>query len=233
LPRLAHSRQGLSRQRGGRYGTKGSGEQALELDKRETRAKIRKVKEDLEAVRKERTTLRKKREREAVPSCAIVGYTNAGKSSLLNAMTNAEVLAEDKLFATLDTVTRRLSVGQGAGLLVTDTVGFIRDLPHHLIEAFKATLEEAIDSDLLLHAVDGNDRNPEARIRTTLSVLAELGAEGKPALTVFTKSDLYPGAERRQQLLAIAPDAIFVSAKTREGLDELASRLRGAASRLP
>jgi len=116
---------------------------------------------------------------------------------------------------------------------VTDTVGFIRDLPHNLIEAFKATLEEAIDSDLLLHAVDGNDRNPEARIRTTLSVLAELGAEGKPALTVFTKSDLYPGAERRQQLLAIAPDAIFVSAKTREGLDELASRLRGAASRLP
>jgi GTPase len=232
LPRLIHSREGLSRQRGGRYGTKGSGEQALESDKRELRKQIRRVKEELEAVRAERSTMRKKRDGGSVPSCAIVGYTNAGKSSLLNAMTNARVLAEEKLFATLDPTTRRLSVGSGGEFLMTDTVGFIRDLPHGLIEAFKATLEEALDADFLLHAIDGNDSDPEARYRATQAVLSELGIEDKPVLTVFTKSDLYPGAERRQALLSLMPDAIFVSVKTREGLEELASRLRNSGSRL-
>ncbi len=232
LPRLSHSRVGLSRQRGGRYGTKGSGEQRLELDRRDVRARIRRIKEELEVIRKERGTMRKKRDRVPVPSCAIIGYTNAGKSSLLNAMTNADVPAEDRLFATLDPTTRRLSLGQGGDFLLTDTVGFIRDLPHNLVEAFKATLEEALDADFLLHAMDGTDPDLESRCQATRAVLTELGIEDKPVLSVFTKADLYPDEARRAALAAARADALFVSVKTREGLDELAARLRAFGARL-
>jgi len=154
LPRLAHSYDDLMRQRGGRYGTKGSGEQKIELDRREIERRIHEIKDELEAVRKERSVQRRRRERAGVPRAAIVGYTNAGKSSLLNALTAASVNAENKLFATLDPTTRRLLFAQGQTLLLTDTVGFIRNLPHGLVEAFRSTLEEASQADLLIHVAD-------------------------------------------------------------------------------
>lgn len=221
LPRLAHSYEDLSRQRGGRYGTKGSGEQKIELDRRAIERRIHEIKEELKVVRKARDTQRKRRERMSVPRAAIIGYTNAGKSSLLNALTSSEVLAEDKLFATLDPTTRRLLLRSGAPLLVTDTVGFVRNLPHHLIEAFKATLEEASTSDLLIHVVDASDPEAEARMETTKKVLAEIGALVVPEVLVVNKIDI---AEPHlvQHWKSMYPRGIRISAKTREGLGDLA-----------
>jgi GTPase len=229
LPRLMHSYSDLSRQRGGRYGTKGSGEQKLELDRREIRKRIIRVKDELKGIRQDRVTMRKKRDRLEGASCALVGYTNAGKSSLLNALTNADVLAESRLFATLDPTTKKLTVGSGSTLLVTDTVGFIRDLPHNLVEAFRATLEEALNADYLIHVVDSADADLDERYKATRAVLAELGIGDKPVWTVFNKSDLIADPERRLALAERYPGSVFVSAKTREGLEDLASRLRSMA----
>jgi GTPase len=229
LPRLMHSYSDLSRQRGGRYGTKGSGEQKLELDRREIRKRIIRVKEELKGIRQDRVTMRKKRDRLEGASCALVGYTNAGKSSLLNALTNADVLAESRLFATLDPTTKKLTVGSGSTLLVTDTVGFIRDLPHSLVEAFRATLEEALNADYLIHVVDSADADLDERYKATRAVLAELGIGDKPVWTVFNKSDLIADPERRLALAERYPGSVFVSAKTREGLEDLAARLRSMA----
>ena len=150
LPRLAHSYGDMARQRGGSYGAKGAGETKLELDRRSIQNRIVQVKRELEKVVQERQTQRKRREKIPLPTCALVGYTNAGKSSLLNALTGSQVLAQDKLFATLDPTTRRLSIAGGTGLLLTDTVGFISNLPHSLVDAFKSTLEEAVQAQLLL-----------------------------------------------------------------------------------
>jgi GTP-binding protein HflX len=228
LPRLSHSYADLSRQRGGRYGTKGSGEQKLELDRREIKKRIIRVKDELKNVRQDRDTQRKKRE--ALPTCALVGYTNAGKSSLLNTLTKAGVVAEDKLFVTLDTTTRRLSVGEGNALLVTDTVGFVRRLPHALIEAFKATLEETINADFLVLVLDCADPDIVTQCETTRKVLGELGAGDKQSLVVLNKSDLLPATdERRIFLLERYPDALFVSTKNQDGMASLAERLRALA----
>lgn len=195
LPRLAHSYGDLHRQRGGRFGTKGSGEQKIELDRRQISRKIHDVEEELEQVRKARATQRKKRERMDLKRAAIVGYTNAGKSSLLNALaTSAAVLAEDKLFATLDPTTRRLDTSSGS-ILVTDTVGFVRNLPHGLVEAFKATLEEAADADLLVHVVDVSDPEAAVQFETTRTVLAEIGVEAGASIVVLNKIDkVNPGS---------------------------------------
>jgi len=229
LPRLTHSYGALSRQRGGRYGTKGSGEQKLELDRRTIERRIHEIKEDLKDVRKSRDVQRKRRERVVLPRAAIVGYTNAGKSSLLNALTRAQVLAEDKLFATLDPTTRRLHLANGAAVLLTDTVGFVRNLPHGLVEAFKATLEEASSADILIHVADASDPEVEIHMATTEKVLAEIGAGSLPRVLVLNKADLVP-AETIDHWKMIHPEGISLSAKTAQGLDGLLSALEAALS---
>jgi GTP-binding protein HflX len=220
LPRLTRAWTHLSRQRGGGGGggaMGGEGETQLEQDRRLVNDRITRLKRELVEVRKQRGVQRHKRQRVPVPTAAIVGYTNAGKSSLLNALTGASVLAEDKLFATLDPTTRQLLLRGNQKLLVTDTVGFIRRLPHGLVEAFKATLEEAIVADFLIHVLDVTAPNVAAHHATTLGVLGELGADAKRMLTVFNKVD---AADEAQLMRArsLAPDAIFISAKTGEGL---------------
>lgn len=221
LPRLAHSYEDLSRQRGGRYGTKGSGEQKIELDRRSIEHRIHEIKEEMKDVRKSRDVQRKRRERVEIPRAAIVGYTNAGKSSLLNALTAANVLAEDKLFATLDPTTRKLSLSSGGNLLMTDTVGFVRNLPHNLIDAFKATLEEASASDLLIHVADASDPEVEIHMATTEKVLSEIGAGELPRILVLNKIDIAEEAVL-DEWFRIHPDSLAVSAKTGKGLDSLA-----------
>ncbi|PKL06580.1 MAG: GTPase HflX [Spirochaetae bacterium HGW-Spirochaetae-9] len=221
LPRLAHSYEDLSRQRGGRYGTKGSGEQKIELDRRSIEHRIHEIKEEMKDVRKSRDVQRRRRERVELPRAAIVGYTNAGKSSLLNALTAANVLAEDKLFATLDPTTRKLNLRSGGNLLMTDTVGFVRNLPHNLIDAFKATLEEASASDLLIHVADASDPEVEIHMATTEKVLSEIGAGELPRILVLNKIDIADEAVL-DQWFRIHPDSLAVSAKTGKGLDSLA-----------
>lgn len=224
LPRLTHAHEYLSRQRGGAFGNKGSGETQLELDRRGVMNRIALVKKELKAVRKDRATMRKRRERVPVPSCAIVGYTNAGKSSLLNALTDAGVLSEDKLFATLDPTTKRYSLPNGRTILLTDTVGFIRNLPHTLVDAFHATLEEAAFADAVLIVLDASDPDIAVHEKTTKEVLSEVGAADRPVLTVLNKIDRLDEMSR-QTLRALYPDAVSISAKTREGFQSLISRI--------
>lgn len=225
LPRLVHSREDLMRQKGGRYGTKGSGEKALETDRRKIEIRIKSLEEELKKVRQNRQVQRRRRERAGLPRAAVVGYTNAGKTSLLNAVTNAQALAEDKLFATLDPTTRRIVFGPGKGLLATDTVGFVRNLPHSLVEAFKATLEEAVLADVLIHVVDASDSEPDRLRETTDKVLKEIGADGKPTVLAFNKIDLVPDRTVLDFLARRFPDAVFLSVKTGEGVQALLLRL--------
>jgi len=220
LPRLAHSYEDLSRQRGGRYGTKGSGEQKIELDRRSIERRIHDIKEELKDVRKSRDVQRKRRERIDVPRAALVGYTNTGKSSLHNALTAAGVLAEDKLFATLDPTTRKIILKSGATLLMTDTVGFVRNLPHNLVEAFKATLEEASAADLLIHVADASDPEVEIQMATTEKVLSEIGAGEVPRILVLNKIDIAK-QDVIDQWMRLHPTGLPVSAKTGQGLDGL------------
>ncbi len=222
LPRLTRAWTHLSRQRGkGALG--GEGETQLEQDRRIVRDRIAHLKAELASVVKHRDVQRRRRQRVPVPTCSIVGYTNAGKSTLLNCLTGAAVLAADKLFATLDPTTRQLVLRGNQKLLVTDTVGFIRRLPHGLIEAFKATLEEVVVADFLIHVLDVTNPNVEHHHATTLSVLAELGAAGRTMITVFNKIDAAtPAMLARGRKLA--PDALFVSAMNRAGLDTLEAR---------
>ncbi|MBP6506075.1 MAG: GTPase HflX [Opitutaceae bacterium] len=223
LPRLTRAWTHLSRQRGkGKMG--GEGETQLEQDRRQVNDRITRLKRELIEVQKQRSVQRHKRQRVPVPTASIVGYTNAGKSSLLNKLTGAHVLAEDKLFATLDPTTRQLLLRGNQKLLVTDTVGFIRRLPHRLVEAFKATLEETIVADFLIHVLDVTNADVEKHHATTLGVLAELGAAEKTIIPVFNKVDAAtPEDLLRARLLA--PEAIFVSAHTGAGLDLLEARL--------
>jgi GTP-binding protein HflX len=237
LPRLTHKYIDLSRQRGGRYGTRGAGETRLETDRRRLEQRIHRLKGEIEEVRKQRGVRRSLRERQGLPVCAIVGYTNAGKSSLLNALTHADVPAGNRLFATLDATSRRFEPARGHPVLLVDTVGFIRRLPHALVDAFRATMEEAALADLLIHVVDASDPDAETFYRTTLGVLEELGAGGIPAITVLNKIDRLEapdGAESARIRDGFPPDSIPVSTVRRDGLGELAARigerLAGAAS---
>ena len=223
LPRLARAWGHLSRQQG--VGGKGEGESQLETDRRLVRKRIDQIKAELADVRSQRATQRKQRERTPVPLAAIVGYTNAGKSSLLKRLTGADVFVENKLFATLDPTTRRIDLPGGQPLLLTDTVGFVRKLPHRLIEAFKSTLEEAILSDFLVHVLDASQPEIFSFHRTTMDVLAELGAKDKRILTVFNKIDLLPDDTVLNGLRRHFPDALFISTRTGEGLDELIGRM--------
>jgi GTP-binding protein HflX len=222
LPRLKRAWTHLSRQRGkGAMG--GEGETQLEQDRRLVRDRIVKLKEELASVLQQREVQRRKRMRKPVPGAAIVGYTNAGKSSLLNQLTGAGVLAADKLFATLDPTTRQLPLPDGRTLLLTDTVGFIRRLPHRLVDAFKATLEEVVVSDFVIHLLDLSNPNVEHHFATTMDVLGELGAAEKPMIIVFNKVDATP-ADTVALMRAKHPEALFISVRTGEGLDRLLAR---------
>lgn len=223
LPRLSHLQNDFNRQRGGAFGTKGSGETQLELDQRQIREKISNIKHELAEVELNRKTQRKQRGK--LPTCALVGYTNAGKSSLLNALTGADAFVENKLFATLDPLTRKMPLNDRAGVLLTDTVGFISNLPHHLIDAFKSTLEEACDSDLLLLVLDASDENAEFQYETVCDVLDEIGASSNPRLILLNKIDK---GDEKGTLTALRhkfPDAICISAKEQTGFLELKDKI--------
>ncbi len=225
LPRLKSAWTHLSRQRGGGSMQRDAGETQLELDQRMVRTQIARVKRELVSVIQHRHLQRKKRMTVPVPTCAIVGYTNAGKSSLLNKLTNSNILAEDKLFATLDPTSRRCPLPSGQPLVITDTVGFVRNLPHRLVDAFKATLEEAVVSNFLIHVLDVNSPEVEAHAETTLKVLKELGAEEKQIITVFNKIDELWDESTRAELRIRHPDALFISAHTGAGIDLLLDRI--------
>jgi GTPase len=225
LPRLKSAWTHLSRQRGGGSMQRDAGETQLELDQRMVRTQITRVKRELESVIQHRHVQRKKRMTVPVPTCAIVGYTNAGKSSLLNKLTNSDILAEDKLFATLDPTSRRCPLPGGQPLVITDTVGFVRNLPHRLVDAFKATLEEAVVSNFLVHVLDINSPEIEAHAETTLSVLRGLGADEKNIITVFNKVDDLWDEDTRLSLSFRYPDAYFVSAHSGEGIQALLERM--------
>lgn len=220
--RLVRGWTHLERQRGGGIGLRGPGETQLEMDRRLIRERIATLKRHLETVRSRRAQNRQARTRSNIPTVSIVGYTNAGKSTLFNALTGDRTFASSQLFATLDTTIRRLSLPTGEPVLLADTVGFIRDLPHDLVAAFRATLEEAREADLLLHVIDSADPERIARIQQVRDVLTEIGADDVPFLQVFNKIDLregeLPRIERDEQG---RPARIFVSARENRGLDML------------
>jgi len=223
LPRLRRgAKAGLSQQGGG-IGTRGPGETRLEVDRRRIMRRITKLEQDLVALRHTRQTQRKSRGRSGLASVVIVGYTNAGKSTLLNSLTRAGVLVEDRLFATLDPTTRRLSLPGGEPVLLTDTVGFIRQLPHGLIESFKSTLEIAAEADMLVHVVDASAVHPEQQITAVREVLAEIGADQVPEFIVFNKADLID--DWGASLVEDHQGAVAVSALRNEGLEVMMRRL--------
>ena len=232
LPRMAGMWKHLDRQRGGSGGGKGGGaaargegEKQIEVDRRLAHERIEAIRDELEVVRRQRGTQRKERNRQGIPSAAIVGYTNAGKSSLLNLVTGADVLAQNILFATLDTTSRKIELPDGQPLVMTDTVGFIRNLPHRLVEAFKSTLEEATLADFLIQVVDASDREALRHYETTCEVLAELGAADKPMVVVWNKTDLIPDDVREATLEALANQvkcpSIQASVLKEQGMDKL------------
>ena len=226
LPRLSHMYGDLARQRGGNYGAKGSGETQLELDRRQIEDKIIQIKKELSQVAVNRQTQRKQRERTATASCALVGYTNAGKSSLLNSLTGADAFVEDKLFATLDPTTRKFAISEASQVLLTDTVGFISNLPHTLIDAFRSTLEEAALADLLLVVVDSSDENCEKQYTQVLKVLEEINADKIPRLVALNKMDRIKGDDLLMSRLETSfPGAIKISAATGEGFEDLVSAM--------
>jgi GTPase len=230
LPRLTRFWSHLSRQRGSTGSIGGEGESQLEADRRKISERIEKISSELDKVRSQRETQRAGRQRSHWPLASIVGYTNAGKSTLLNRLTGAAVLVEDKLFATLDPTTRRLKLPTNQNVLLTDTVGFIKKLPHGLVEAFKATLEEVVQADLLLHVVDVSHPQAEEQIDAVNTVLMEIGAAKKPVLMVFNKVDRLNGGNGLPHLREKYSNAVAISAKTGEGvaplLAELGTQLR-------
>lgn len=219
LPRLRGMGKMLSQQGAG-IGTRGPGETKLEVDRRRIESRISKLERQLKDLARTRSTQRKSRRRANVPQAALVGYTNAGKSTLLNRLTEAEVLTEDRLFSTLDSTVRRLELQSGRVMLLSDTVGFVRRLPHHLVEAFRSTLDDTKEADVLVHLVDASDPDPEGQIAAVREVLAEIEAIGIPEQIVFNKIDVAdPTAVAR--LRTLHPDALFISARTGEGVDLL------------
>ena len=219
LPRLRGKGGGLSQQAGG-IGTRGPGETRLESDRRRIRQRITVLEKDLAALRRHNQTRRRGRLRSGIPLVALVGYTNAGKSTLLNQMTGAQVMTEDRLFTTLDPTIRRLRLPRGREVLLGDTVGFVRRLPHRLVEAFKSTLEEVCDATLMLHVVDATDPDPEGQIEAVHQVLGEIGADTTSTITVVNKNDLAPQAVV-QRLVGGNQPAVAISAATGDGVADL------------
>lgn len=231
LPRLRRGVGAAFTRQAGGIGTRGPGETKLEVDRRRITQRVARLEADLRNLGITRATQRKQRDRSRLQRVSIVGYTNAGKSTLLNRLTAAGVLVEDRLFATLDPTTRRLDLPGGETVLVTDTVGFVRKLPHQLVEAFKSTLEATADSDLLVHVVDGSGPDPDAHLDAVRDVLSEIGAERVPELIVVNKADLDP--KRADRVVDQHPGSVAVSALTGEGiatfLQVLSDRLRALA----
>ena len=231
LPRLARMWSHLDRQGGGGGGgggkgaARGEGEQQIEVDRRLARKRIDRIKAELDDVRRNRQTQRKQRTDEGICQASIVGYTNAGKSSLLNALSGASVLAEDKLFATLDPTTRRIELPDGQPLLITDTVGFVRNLPHRLVESFKATLEEAVLADFLIHVLDASSPEIFSLYETTVNVVKELGAGEKTSIIVLNKIDLIDVDRLHELGSHFDGNSVFISAHSGEGLDKLIHRI--------
>jgi len=232
LPRLAGMGVNLSRQGGG-IGTRGPGESKLETDRRHIRARIESLTRELKQIEKRRDMLRSRRKKDGVLTAAIVGYTNVGKSTLLNALTNAGVLAENKLFATLETTSRSIELPDGRSVMLIDTVGLIRRLPHHLVEAFKSTLEEASNADVIIHVCDASAEDCDEQARVTLELLKELGCEGIPVVTVLNKCDKVPYIDRLE--ISQSDNAVKISAKNGTGIDKLLEAvqrsLKGSAVR--
>ncbi len=220
LPRLSGKGTSMSRLGGG-IGTRGPGESKLESDRRHIRRRIKSLEDALENVVKRRSLLHKRREKTGVTTVAIVGYTNAGKSTLLNALTDAGVLTENKLFATLDPTSRALKLPDGRSVILVDTVGFISRLPHSLVESFKSTLEEVVYADLILNVCDASNPDYEQQIEVTLDTIKELGASDKPVLTVFNKCDLTPNLH----FFSVDRNTVRISAKTGEGLSLLLAKI--------
>src|SRR5438874_9840416 len=216
LTRLAGYRDYLSRLGGG-IGTRGPGETKLEMDRRQIRHRIATLKKEIEQIRKHRHLHRERRRRDRLPLVSLVGYTNAGKSTLFRALSKENTLVSRRLFSTLDTLIRRIQLGRSFSILISDTVGFIRKLPHQLVSAFRATLEEVVEADLILHVIDVSDPAYEQKREVVLKVLEEIGAGNHPMLTVYNKIDL---ADR-----AFDADGIYVSAVTGEGLHELVEKI--------
>ena len=236
LPRLRGWGESMSRQAGGQVGSggagmgsRGPGETKIELDRRRINTRMAKLRKQIEAMKPARDTKRANRKRNSVPSVAITGYTNAGKSSLLNRITRAGVLVENALFATLDATVRQAQTEDGRNYTLVDTVGFVRNLPHQLVEAFRSTIEEVADADLIVHVVDASHPDPASQIRTVRDVIGEAEASDIPEQIVFNKSDLID-ENTRLLLRGLEPSAIFVSARTGEGIEEV---LQVIADRIP
>ncbi|HEY4226270.1 MAG TPA: GTPase HflX [Pseudolysinimonas sp.] len=233
LPRLRGWGESMSRQAGGQVGSgngmgsRGPGETKIELDRRRIHTRMARLRKQIKGFAPAREAKRANRDRFEVPSAAIVGYTNAGKSSLLNRMTHAGVLVQNALFATLDPTVRRTETPDGQLYTLSDTVGFVRNLPHQLVEAFRSTLEELGNSDVIVHVVDGAHPDPAAQLATVRDVIGEVGARDLPEIVVFNKSDLVDD-DQRMLLRGLEPDAVFVSARTGEGVDELLARIAAA-----
>lgn len=223
-PRLMGKGAEMSRLGGG-IGTRGPGESKLESDKRHMRRRITALENELEILDKNRRTMRASRDKSGIAKVAIVGYTNAGKSTLLNRLTDAGILAEDKLFATLDPTTRKFELPGGESVLLTDTVGFIRNLPHHLVKAFKSTLDEAVYADVLMILVDASDEEYPTQLRVTQELLSELGAAGKPTLYVFNKCDAGMACPPSAVINTSEEKHVCISAKSGEGVEALANLL--------
>ena len=227
LPRLTRMWSHLSRQSGG-IGTRGPGETQLEVDRRRVQERIARLERELEAVRKRRSVQRQGRKRHQWPVAGVVGYTNAGKSTLLNLMTGADVLAVDKLFATLDPTTRSFTLPNNQRVLLTDTVGFLRKLPHTLIESFKATLEEVSEADLLIHVVDLSHPRVDEHMRAVDNVVNELGAFGKQTLIVFNKIDILENQNLAETYCRRFRGSVAISARTGQGIDQFVEVLQSA-----
>jgi len=239
LPRLRGWGESLSRQAGGMggggtggVGTRGPGETKIETDRRRINASMAKLRREIKEMKTARDTQRRDRKRHGVPSVVIAGYTNAGKSSLLNQITGAGVLVEDALFATLDPTVRKAVTPSGREMTVTDTVGFVRHLPHQLVEAFRSTLEEVADADLIVHVVDGSDDEPESQLTAVRAVLADIGAQDVPELVVVNKSDAAE-SDVLARLLRREPHSIAVSARTGDGIDKLLSLIEDELPHAP
>jgi GTP-binding protein HflX len=224
LPRLSAQYTKFERQQGG-VGGRGPGETKLESDRRKVRERIAELTRDIEEIQNQRRQQRQIRRKLPFPACALVGYTSAGKSTLLNLLSGSEVFADARLFATLDPTTRRVVLPDGWSVLMTDTVGFIRHLPHHLIAAFRATLEEVVQSDFLIHVVDVSHSEFERQMRAVHEVLEELGVSQKPTVIVFNKADLAADTYRLRELVANTPNSCYISASKREGISYLMDRI--------
>lgn len=225
LPRIGSLYTKFERQQGGIGVRGGGGETKLEQDKRKIRERITELERELDEVRKTRRQQRVARRKLPFPSAALVGYTSAGKSTLLNILSGSEVLADQMLFSTLDPTTRRVVLPDGRGILLTDTVGFIRQLPHDLIAAFRATLEEVVEADFLIHVVDASSPESDRHRDTVLETLESLGAGEKPTITVFNKSDLVKDQYELRALVAATPNAVYLSASRKEGINHLMDRI--------